>query len=98
MMSQKVARIVSAEESDIHDEPHVKGSRITVKYIYDRVVGRGLKPETVADRHDLPAARVYEAVAYYYNNPEEMRRVEERHEKAVEEAERKTTISPKDEE
>jgi len=96
-MATQTYRIVSSEESEIHDEPHIEGSRITVQYIRERVEGRGLRPETVADRHSLDVADVYEALAYYHNNPEEMRRVEKRHERLSEKAEEMTTLTPPEE-
>lgn len=94
MATQRVHGIVPGEESTIHDEPHVEGSRITVRVIQARVEEQGLRPETVADRHDLDLADVYAALTYYHNNTEEMRRVEERHEKAAAEAARRSTLDP----
>jgi uncharacterized protein (DUF433 family) len=96
-MATEQAGIVPAAESEIHDEPHVEGSRITVQYIHARVEERGLRPETVADRHNLDIADVYAALAYYHNNPEEMARVAERHERAADEARRRSSISPPEE-
>ncbi len=93
-MSKQRYRIVSGEDSGIHDEPHVKGSRITVRHVHQRVEGRGLTPQTVADRHGLDIADVYEALAYYHSNPEEMERVETRHERAVGEAKRRSSLTP----
>lgn len=95
-MSKQRYRIVSGTESELHDEPHIEGSRITVRYVRERVEERGLQPETVADRHGLDVADVYEALAYYHHNPEEMRRVESRHRRAVAEAERRSTLDPPD--
>jgi len=43
-------RIVSGEESEIHDEPHIEGSRVTVLNIHERVEGRGFRPETVGEQ------------------------------------------------
>ncbi len=74
--TQQYGTIVSGEESELHDEPHIEGSRITVQFVQRRVEGRGLEPQTVADRHDLDVAAVYEALAYYHSRPEEMRAVE----------------------
>ncbi len=86
-MSQQTHRIVR----EVHDEPHVEGRRITVQWIQKRVEGRGLEPQTVADRHDLDVADVYRALTYYHDHPEEMREVEKRREQAFEENEHLTT-------
>lgn len=92
-MSQQSARIVQ----EVHDEPHIAGSRITVRHVYERVHGRGLRPETVAERHNLDIADVYHALAYYHEHPEEMRAVERRRNEAIESARDKTTITPPEE-
>jgi uncharacterized protein (DUF433 family) len=80
-------RIVSGDDSEIHDEPHIEGSRVTVLHVHERVEGRGLRPETVAERLNLDLADVYEALAYYHRNPEEMQAVEDRREVVAAEAE-----------
>lgn len=87
-------RIVSGADSEIHEEPHVEGSRITVRDVRDRVEERNLSPDRVAERYDLDVAAVYEALAYYHANPEEMRQVESRHERAIDEARRRSTLAP----
>lgn len=96
-MATQQHRIVAADASEIHDEPHVKGSRITIRDLHERVEQRGLSPIRVAERFDIDVATVYAALAYYHANPEEMRAVEARHERAVEEARRRSTLEPADE-
>lgn len=95
-MATQEYRIVPAEDSEIHDEPHIEGSRITVRDVYVRVEERGLSPEQVAERYTLDIADVYEALAYYHHNPEEMARVERRHRRAVESAKERSSLSPPD--
>ena len=92
-MSQQSARIVR----EVHDEPHIKDSRITVRWIYARVHERGLRPETVAERHGLDIADVYHALAYYHDHPDEMAAVEQRRREALAESEERTTLTPPDE-
>jgi hypothetical protein len=62
--------------------------------VYVRVEKRGLSPERVAERYHLDIADVYEALAYYHNNPEEMQQIERRHEQAGEEAMRRSSLTP----
>ena len=83
-MAAQAYRIVSGTDSTLHDEPHIEGRRITVQFIHEHVEGRGLDPGTVADRHDLDLGDVYRALAYYHDNPEEMRRVERQRQRAAE--------------
>ncbi len=94
MAVEETTGIVSGEDSEIHDEPHISGSRITVRYIQRRVEERGLHPTTVAEQHDLELAEIYAALSYYYDNPEEMRAVEERRAALAEEAGERTTLKP----
>lgn len=68
--------IVPAEESDIHDEPHLAGRRLTVRVLAAAVEERELHPTEVAERYDVPVADVYRALAYFHDHPEEMERVE----------------------
>lgn len=93
-MATQEYRIVPGEESEIHQEPHIEGSRVTVRDVYVRVEQRGLSPDRVAERYNLDIADVYEALAYYHNNPEEMQQVENRHERAGEEAKRRSSLNP----
>lgn len=97
MASHQVHGIVPGDESEIHDEPHVEGSRITVRFIQRRVEEAGLAPEDLADRHGLELADVYAALTYYHVNPEEMRRVEERRDELAAKADEMTTLNPPDE-
>lgn len=90
-MATSTSRIVSGEESEIHDEPHLEGHRITVQFIHAQVAERDLNPETVADKFDLDIADVYRALTYYYDHPEEMREIERRREQAIEDHEHLTT-------
>jgi uncharacterized protein (DUF433 family) len=93
-MSKQVNSVVPGDESEIHDEPHIRGRRITVSYIHSRIEDRGLRPETVADRHGLSLSEVYHALAYYHDHPEEMAEVQEQREKAAELAREETTLTP----
>ena len=86
-MDRATRRIVQ----ELHDEPHLEGRRITVRFIKEQIEARGLDPRTVADRHDLDVADVYRALTYYYDHPEEMRQVEHRRQSAVEEHAHLTT-------
>lgn len=90
-MATTTGRIVPAEESDIHDEPHIEGRRITVQFIHDQVVSRGRDPDTVAENHDLDVADVYRALAYYYDHFDTMRAIERRREQAIDDNEGRTT-------
>jgi uncharacterized protein (DUF433 family) len=69
------SRIVSTEDV-LGGKPRIDGTRIGVYFVHERVEGRGLEPQTVADRHDLDIADVYRALVYYHDHPDEMARIE----------------------
>jgi uncharacterized protein (DUF433 family) len=95
-MATQEYRIVAGEESEIHTEPHIQGSRITVRFVHELVAVEDLDPDEVAEKYNLDIADVYEALAYYHNNPAEMRDLEQRHREAVREANRQTSVTPPD--
>lgn len=87
-------RIVSADESTTHDEPHIADSRITVRQLHALVEEAGNRPDHIADRYGLDVGEVYEALAYYHRNPEAMEQVETRHTRAATEAAQRSCIQP----
>ncbi len=56
--------------------PRIDGRRIGVHHVAKRVVDAGVSPEQVAADYDLDIADVHRALTYYYDNPDEMRRVQ----------------------
>ena len=87
--------------SIVHDddilggEPRVEGTRVGVRHIAARVIDAGQSPAYVADQLDLTIADVYEAMAYYYRNIEEIRQFERENEAAFERL-GETSIKPKE--
>jgi uncharacterized protein (DUF433 family) len=71
--------------TDLKDEPHIVGRRMSVRQVYALVEEMGVDPETVADRYDLDMADVYHALAYYHDHPREMSDIEAEREDAMEE-------------
>jgi len=93
---KQYSNIVSSEESELHDEPHIEGRRVTVRFIRNRVEERGLEARTVADRHDLNIEDVYAALAYYHAHPEEMRAVERQRDRVIGEGAESAVTGPED--
>lgn len=73
MAESTTSRIVR----ELMDEPHIAGRRISVLQIHDLVKGRGDSPEDVAETFDLDLADVYHALAYYFENRDEMETIRE---------------------
>ena len=71
-MAERDTRRVDRE---LVGEPHVTGRRVSVRQVHAFVEERGVDPGTVADRYDLDVADVYHVLAYYHDNPREMRDV-----------------------
>lgn len=64
-------------DPDVMDgEPVIEGTRVRVATLSNAVEKSGLDPNTVAERFDVSKADVHRALAYYYDNPEEMARHE----------------------
>jgi uncharacterized protein (DUF433 family) len=97
MATQGIRGVVPGSDSDLHDEPHIEGSRVTVRYVQRQVEHRGAPPETVADEHGLDLVDVYAALTYYHSNPDEMRLVDHDRDRANEVAEHRTSLTPPDE-
>lgn len=85
MATQEGARIVSTPDV-LGGDPRIEGRRIGVYFVHERVEGRGLSPQTVADRHDLDVADVYRALAYYHEHPREMAEIQQRRQRRLDEA------------
>lgn len=95
-MSRQEPRIVQ----NLLDEPHIEGRRIPVLTIVERVEGRGLEPQTVAQRHNLDITDVYAALLYYHENPATFEALREERERIMETIEaninRPDDVSPPD--
>lgn len=59
-------------EGVLGGKPRLEGRRISVIQIAELVLDHGDDPATVADQLDISLAEVHEALAYYYENPNEM--------------------------
>jgi uncharacterized protein (DUF433 family) len=86
-----MSRVQRGIVRNLHDEPHLDGRRITVRFLKTQVEDRGLDPETVAERHDLSVADVYRALAYYHDHPDEMQEVEQQRQSTIDAHEDLTT-------
>ena len=64
--------------SELHDEPHIEGRRVTVRPVRGLVEGAGKSAEEVAAQLDLNVADVYGALEYNHSHPEEMAAAERR--------------------
>lgn len=62
---------IATKDGVFGGEPHLADRRITVLQIVEPVLD-GHEPATVADQLDVSLGEVHEALAYYYNHPDEM--------------------------
>lgn len=53
-------------------DPRIEGTRITVLDVKRRVIDGDEDPFAVASEYDIEVAAVFEALAYFYDNVEEM--------------------------
>jgi uncharacterized protein (DUF433 family) len=61
-------------------DPRIEGHRISVLQVAEMVLDGGRSPEYVADQLGISLAEVHTALAYYYEHPDEMEAIRERHE------------------
>lgn len=78
--------IVSAEDV-MGGQPRIEGHRISVLQIVEWILEEGMDPETVSSEFDLELADIYRALAYYYDNVEEMSVWRERRRERIQESE-----------
>ena len=71
-MVQSVRGIVT----ELHDEPHLEGRRVTVRRLQSLVEKAGKPAPEVAEEFDLNIADVYGALQYYHSHPEEIQEAE----------------------
>lgn len=90
-MSEPVRSIVT----EIEDEPHVEGRRLTVRRIGALAEKRELSPDVIADRFDLSLAAVHDALAFYYSHPDVMEELESDRRRRIERG-RERSIDPAD--
>jgi len=64
------------DEGVLGGEPRIEGTRVGVRHVAGRVIDAGQSPASVADQLDVSLGAVYEALAYYYDNIEEIRSFE----------------------
>ncbi len=64
-------------------EPRLEGRRISVRQIAELVVDGGTPVGEVADQLEIPRSDIHRALAYYYENPEEMAEMRERRREAL---------------
>ena len=85
---------ITTDAEVLHGLPRIEGTRISVLHVYDTVVAGDTDPAGAADALDLSLGEVYEALAYYYNNPEEMRTHRATQDEAREELRRRAAKPP----
>lgn len=71
-------------------DPCIEGTRISVLDIKRRVIDGDEDPFAVAAEYDLDGAAVFAALAYYYDNPEELREREAERMERLEELKRES--------
>lgn len=86
---------VTRDDDVLGGEPRIDETRVGVRHVAARVVDAGQSPAYVADQLDLSLASVYEALSYYYDNIEEMRKVERENDDAFERV-REASLKPKE--
>lgn len=91
-----MARHARRIATDLMDQPHVAGHRVSVRRIHALVEERELAPADVADSLELGLADVYDALAYYHDHRDEMDEVERRREAVIQQVKEQGAITGPD--
>jgi len=86
---------ITADDGILGGEPRIEGTRVGVRHVAGSVLESGQSPAYVADQLDLSLASVHEALSYYYDNIEEIRRIERENAEAFEHV-RESSLKPKE--
>jgi len=86
---------ITRDEGVLGGEPRIEGTRIAVRHVATKVIDCGYSPAYVADQLDIALASVYEVLAYYYDNIEEIREFERENANAFDQV-REETLQPKE--
>lgn len=86
---------ITTDEDVLGGEPRIEGTRVSVRHVAEKVIDGGRSPAFVADQLDCSLASVYEALAYYYDNIEEIRVFAQENEEAFERV-RESSLKPKE--
>lgn len=79
-------RIVATEDV-LGGKPRLEGRRISVLQIAEMVLDAGYDPAEVADQLGVELSDVHLALSYYYDNVEEMERLERRRDELLDDLE-----------
>lgn len=83
MATERTREIVQTPDV-VGGKPRIAGRRISVPFVHARVKEADIPPEQVAEQHDLSLAQVYDALAYYYANLDEMESLRQEREETIE--------------
>jgi uncharacterized protein (DUF433 family) len=72
MTVQTLDRYIEKTQGVVGGKPRIAGRRIAVQNIVIWHEWMGLSADKIATEYDLTLAEIYAALAYYYNNPQEI--------------------------
>ncbi len=72
MTTQPLDRYIEITPGVVSGKPRIAGRRITVQNIVIWHEWMGLSADEIATDYDLSLAEIYAALAYYFDNPQEI--------------------------
>ena len=72
MTVQMLDHYIEKTEGVVGGKPRIAGRRIAVQNIIIWHEWLGMNADEIATEYDLTLAEIYAALAYYYNNPQEI--------------------------
>jgi len=73
---------ITKDEGVLGGEPRIEGTCVGVRHVVEKVVEGGHTPAYVSDQLGVSLSEVYEALSYYYENTEEIRKAHQKNAEA----------------
>jgi uncharacterized protein (DUF433 family) len=87
-------RSIVTSDDVLGGDPRLDGTRIGVVHIYRRYESGETPEEIAASYDDISVAEVHNALAYAFDNPAELRTIEERNQETVERIREDRPVDP----
>jgi uncharacterized protein (DUF433 family) len=79
IVTEEKRMTITSDPEVLGGDPRIDGTRVGVLQVFELAVSGGYPPEDVADQLGIGLGEVHAALAWYYDHPEEVREVRERH-------------------
>lgn len=93
---REAMRAIVTDEDVLGGDPRLDGTRIGVIHVYRRYENGETPEEIAADYDGVSVADVHNALAYAFDDPDEMRAIEERAREALDRVRKERPVDPEE--